>query len=439
MKRAGYISYNGFTYNKNGIRFHYCIDDQDYSVFNSLKVSKITLNDRIKDWVSANVGMSYLVDLCTVCLPQKVLVCVKEISIGDLSFWKDSFEGFAIERIYDEKLKVKFPPSEWKKSIASHHRQLKLRLPHNPNKILIAISGGKESLTMLKMFEGRDKLLFFLQYPDRTWYFANKAYQELSERFETFKVRSDVSSTNRLCKEYGCETYSLLVVPQIIFNALYFCDRFKYILMGNEYSANFGNTVFHGIPVNHQVDKTINYFIKINAYLSKHLTNGPRYFSPFFGFYEYALSEKWLQHPKYFDIWTSCNNSSSVHNFCCKCPKCAFIYAITLPFIEKAKIEKLFWRDMLNDLGLYKPLMDFDATKPVECVGEKKEVWVAFSALVKQKRELKKPVIKYFVQEILPIIKGDLPKYEKELSEEHFSYRYIPKEYVNTVRSFFDD
>ncbi len=70
---------------------------------------------------------------------------------------------------------------------------------------------------------------------------------------------------------------------------------------------------------------------------------------------------------------------------------------------------------MMQDIELFKPLQDFTGKKPLECVGEKIEVWTALDMLAKRKDQKDKPVVQYFVEKIKPFIIDQLPNFYKEV------------------------
>ena len=69
---------------------------------------------------------------------------------------------------------------------------------------------------------------------------------------------------------------------------------------------------------------------------------------------------------------------------------------------------------MLDDVDLFKPLMDFVGVKPLDCVGDKEEVWVALEALL-EKGE-KSNVLTYYKENIRPQISEELKKYKRQVN-----------------------
>lgn len=435
MKRANEIIFERFRFNNRGVRFFYSIDNKSYSYFSTLNNSKIELDPDTKHCIAAHIGLSYLIDLANICCPRCIKIKTIKLSPEQLDFWKWIYENIAIERAYDEKNKLLFLNTCWKTSGKIFDSRNKEKTRHK-RRILLAISGGKESLTVLKIFEKSKAkiLLFFFDYLDKNSFYAKKAYAKLAKKYLFFKINSSISHTDALSKKYQCKDYSLFVIGQLIFNALLVKDKFDYLVIGNEYSSNFGNTTYRGRSVNHQFDKTIEFAQKINAYIHKFIDNDFTYFSPFFGFYEYKIAKRFFNEKKYLDIWTSCNNSNKKHNFCCQCPKCAFIYIVSLPFANNTILNKYFWKNPLKNLKLCKPLIDFNEIKPTDCVGEKEECWLSLYRAPKNRDYLSLPAVEFFETDILPKIQQKLPLVESKINKEHTEYKYIPKEFKKLVR-----
>ena len=84
---------------------------------------------------------------------------------------------------------------------------------------------------------------------------------------------------------------------------------------------------------------------------------------------------------KYRQAFSSCNRAyrhGENHMFWCgECPKCAFVFLIFTPFVERSKLEELWGgKNLLLDSALrktYEQLLGIEGDKPLECVGEIKE------------------------------------------------------------------
>jgi hypothetical protein len=432
VKRARALVFDRLRLTRSGVRFHYLIDGAEYSYFSSTGASLPTLDAGPHYLAAAHAGLAYLIDLATLCLPETVVVRPLRLPRAALAFWRDTYRRLAMERVYAERLDVACLDADWVSAGDARPRPLR---PPDGRGPLLAMSGGKESLTALKLFGDVAGLgLFFLQYPAKSWFHLSRVHDELREEYPTLRVRAEMNNTDRLQRDYGCGDYYTFVIGQVVFNALLYGDRYRHLIIGNEYSSNFGNAVYQGRPVNHQYDKTLRFARRVNAYVRAYVNRDFTYFSPFFGLYEYRIARLFFADDRYLPVWTSCNYSSRRANFCCRCPKCAFTYIISLPFRDPEFLRRYFSADPLDDLALCRPLLEPDAAKPLDCVGEKKEVWLALYHVWRQGKAAGSPVVRHFVDTILPRVRRDLPALEREMNAEHTGLAHVPDEFRERAR-----
>jgi hypothetical protein len=424
-------------FTRSGVRFFYRIDDRPASYFSAIGDAAVTLTDEQRYLVAANIGFAYLLDLATLCVPEKIIVEALHLPPPALAFWRDSYQRLAVERIYAENLDVSLLDAEW---VATGGPHIKPPRASGADRALLAMSGGKESLTALQLFGSVERLgLFYLQYPARSWFHLNRVYERLRDTYETLKVRVDMDLSDAIARTYGCGDYYTFVIGQLVCHALLFGDRFRYLIVGNEYSSNFGNATYQGRAVNHQYDKSLRFARRVNAYVRRYIQRDFTYFSPFFGLYEYRIAQLFFADPRHLPVWTSCNFSSRRANFCGRCPKCAFTYLLALPFTSKAALRRCFPADLLQDLELYRPLMETGAAKPLECVGEKEEVWLSLYQAWKQGKDRTSPVMRHFLGSVLPRIEDRIPAIERRLNREHTGLRYVPDRFKRLVRQALRD
>ena len=430
MKRAETLVYEYFKPTKKGFRFYYQIDNEEYSFWISTDHAKIEIDDESKELVSGHIGLSFLVDLAVICLPRKIVINAISLSGEQLELWKWMYEEGSLERAYFEKIDLFYLDTSWEinHEPATSRMFSKTRPLEN---VTISMSGGKESITALNLFKSYPHLSFLIfDCNDKNSFYMRKAYDRLKNEFDYFQINTNIGHTARLMKRYECKYYSMFLIGQLIFNSLLYSDKLDYLVIGKEYSSNFGNGSYKGKFVNHQYDKTIQFAERVNEYIRKYFNGVIEYTSPFFGVYEYRIAELFFTDNDYLDIWTSCNNSNSKHNFCCKCPKCAFIYIISLPFVEKSDLDKYFSENPLENIKLCRPLIDLNSEKPVDCVGEKKECWVALYKILEQNKATESVVVQYFKKEILPKIWQDLRAMELEITTEQSQFRHFPEKFL---------
>jgi hypothetical protein len=88
---------------------------------------------------------------------------------------------------------------------------------------------------------------------------------------------------------------------------------YRYVIVGNEQSSNFGNVQYKGMEVNHQWSKSAEFEMMLQNYTRQFLTPDVTYFSLLRPFYEIRIAEMFTHYPQYFGVFTSCNRSFKVH------------------------------------------------------------------------------------------------------------------------------
>ena len=83
---------------------------------------------------------------------------------------------------------------------------------------------------------------------------------------------------------------------------------------------------------------------------------------------------------------------------------------------------------MLENLELYKSIIDFLAEKPLECIGEKKESWVILAKLMNHPEHKNSRTVQYFEKNIYPIIKERLSEFEREINSVQTTPQILPEE-----------
>jgi hypothetical protein len=103
---------------------------------------------------------------------------------------------------------------------------------------------------------------------------------------------------------------------------------------------------------------------------------------------------------KYDDVVTSCNKAFKLHDpsarWCGDCPKCRFVFLAMAPAMDRARLARIFGRDLFADPAQvpgYLELLGIDAHKPFECVGEVEESLVALTLMSEQEQWRDAPVL----------------------------------------------
>lgn len=368
---------------------------------------------KVKHSIAADIGMAILADFAQIFLPKEIIIKIPYAS-EKLPFWIKSFKKTAAEKAFTEKLDFSLLDFPWK--IINQQKIQKFSLNNDRDKIFLAQSGGKDSLTALKIFGNDQHLkLFFLEPSENS--FRYQSFKVLSESYNFFFAETNLMKMYfELQQKFNSKFYSRFQTGLIVFISLLFSDQSPYILLANEYGANFKNTKYLASDINHQYQKSDEFAQDLNSYIDKFFTSDFKYYSPFFQIYEYLIMKLFLKNLKIPQLWTSCNNATDSKNFCGRCYKCAFLYILSLEHKSANFLAKIFPDGILDNLDLSKPLMDPQTIKVFDCVGEKKEVWVALANICKLGKEKDSKTIIYFKREIYPLIKNKFATYEAEVN-----------------------
>ncbi|MBT7484583.1 hypothetical protein HN748_01610 [Candidatus Peregrinibacteria bacterium] len=190
--------------------------------------------------------------------------------------------------------------------------------------------------------------------------------------------------------------------------------KHKYIVLSNEHSSNYGNVEYLERQINHQWSKSLEFEKMFNKYVRKFVAKDVYYFSLLRPMYELKIAEKFATMESCLNAFTSCNTNFKIagpseEKWCKKCAKCAFVFAILTPFVEKEKLVHAFGGNLFanDDLWpIYEELLGVTNVKPFDCVGTPEEVRKAMEmAHEKYKGDV---IIDKFVALNLPPVTVDL-------------------------------
>lgn len=216
------------------------------------------------------------------------------------------------------------------------------------------------------------------------------------------------------------------------------------IITSNEKSANYGNVEFDGHTINHQWDKSVEFEDSFQRYISESINSSLSYFSLLRPLSELAIVMLFTKYPQYFTTFSSSN-----HHFILKGEKdvkrwdvsyskgkVEFVYALFTGAIQKDIVLEIFEEDMYardDVLEKYKELLAMKNIKPLECVGTPEETKAAMYLAHLSEEYENTPVMKYFVQEVLPMIHNPHDLVVEELTYGDDSR--IPENLRQTLRS----
>lgn len=408
--RIKILKYVNCSYHDGTFLFTYLLDNQKVILELSHTV-KSSLPPQTIERIGFNIGMCYLMDLAEITLPKSIMIYKKMPPLA-LNYWITLYEEQILEKCYALGLPTTVKNVIWKME-EEKIDMTPLTIPGKKDHVAICLTGGKESLSLLKTLEGKKPLLLFFLDLEANVH-RQKVYQKVKDMHLTVSTISNRKILfGPLEKKYGGLQCGV-DIAHLVFNTMLYADIGNYVLIGNEYSANYPNDVYEGNVINHQFVKTIHFAENLNNYIHDFVSKDFAYYSPFFGLYEYKITDLLFQNEKYLDVWTSCNRILRDINFCCNCYKCAFTYLLARTKKPEAFLSKIFSKNMLDEVELFKPLMDFVGIKPLDCVGDKAEVWIALELLLEKGENNK--VLTYYKENIRPQIIENLEMYKQQVN-----------------------
>jgi len=281
----------------------------------------------------------------------------------------------------------------------------------NERKILVPVGGGKDSVVTIEYLKrmGKNLILFSLN-PKR----PQKRVIKISKIKERIFVKREIDKKLLELNKKGFLNGHTPFTAYLSFLAvLGAClKNCKFIVFSNEKSSEEGNLKYLGRVINHQYSKTEDFEKKFRDYTKKYLAKKIEYFSLLRDLSELEISKLFVQFPQYLKAFLSCNEAfktnsgtkKAILSWCGKCPKCLFVFASLYPFLGNKTI-KIFKKNLFEEkklLPLMLKLTGKKGFKPFECVGTKKESFLAFKMSLKKWKEKNKGrlpfLLKYFAE-----------------------------------------
>ncbi len=338
------------------------------------------------------------------------LYCPPEIKLPfrlskeQADFWNTVYKKGLGEFLYQNKLKpenlARFPFS---KNVVSSAAVI------NPgDKILLGIGGGKDSIVAGELLKSNNyEFSTFLLETQRLDLIAEGVAKKMKQPVLKIHRELDPQIFEDHEKSYnGHIPISAIIAFTGLFMAILY--KYKYFVVANEYSSNFGNVKYYREEINHQWSKSMEFEKMFQEYSRKHIVDCVKYFSVIRQFHEIRVAKIFAEKGEwYFSVFASCNRNFKINKqrssslWCGECPKCAFVFLMLAPFISKNKLISIFGKNLLEDkklIPLFRDLLGFGETKPFDCVGTFEETRVAFELI--QNKYKNSPVVKKFKSKI---------------------------------------
>jgi hypothetical protein len=190
------------------------------------------------------------------------------------------------------------------------------------------------------------------------------------------------------------------------------------VVFSNERSASAPTLEADGHAVNHQWSKGWDFERRFGDLVEHRVAADLRYYSLLRPLSELAVTRRFARHERYDEVFSSCNRNFRIlgerpgARWCGQCPKCHFVFLALAPFVPKLRLIGIFGRNLLDDASLapgFDALIEWNAAKPFECVGEAVESRAAFTALAIRPEWREDELVARFRTRILPALGASVP------------------------------
>jgi len=312
------------------------------------------------------LGISYYKLYC----PSQIKIPFK-LSREQADFWNTVYRKGLGEFLYRNRLNpkkiAKFPCSK----IITAPVQVKVF-----DRAILGIGGGKDSIVAAELLKNFETISFLME-TQRSDAVSQKVIDEIGNPHA--RVWRELDS--KIFEQHeGAYNGHIPVSAIFAFVGLLIATVYesKYVVVANEHSSNFGNIKYRGETINHQWSKSVEFEMLFQEYARKFITPDIVYFSILRQFHEIKVAQMFSEHKKYFPFFTSCNKNFRISKerpsslWCGECPKCAFVFLMLAPFLNKKEIFGIFRKNLFADeslIPLFKDLLGFGKLKPFDCVG----------------------------------------------------------------------
>ncbi|MCH5199476.1 MAG: hypothetical protein J1F60_00855 [Oscillospiraceae bacterium] len=379
--------YEGYEINEDSFVFHFRIDDYIFAPcwqFSSELIQNAA-DKELLNYAVFSLGMAELVSYWKCACPPVVRVNCGSLDNEQINWWKKLYFNGLGEFFYRNGIKT---------DIESFMQIIPCsdKVPHFPaaysgEGFMIPVGGGKDSVVTLELLSEYHDInsCFIINPRGATLGCAHTAGYDDSQ---IIGVRRTIDKQLLELNKQGYLNGHTPLSSVIAFSSWIFayCGNRKYIALSNESSANESNV--SGTKINHQYSKSTEFEADFRNYTSKYFGGYPEYFSMLRPWSEWQIAKKFVQYPKYFPVFQSCNLGSKTDTWCSNCAKCLYVYIMLSAFLTDEQLIKIFGKNMLEGeeyQELFNGLVYQDYDKPFECVGTKNEINLALYNAAKRR------------------------------------------------------
>lgn len=256
--------------------------------------------------------------------------------------------------------------------------------------VLAFCGGGKDSLVGMKLLERAGM-------PYATFAYSNSLYgrAEFQHGLIAQLTRQNSPTQQHQLRAYdsfvdapvlqaypGIKEIIAAETPTSLFAALpvMLQHRYRYMVLAHERSANTGNLIWAetGEDINHQWGKSYAAEQLLNQYIQTEFITNCAYFSILQPVYD-AVIFNLLRRDE--DLITATHSCNIQKPWCCRCPKCAYVWLNYMAYLDIDKVRHMFPENLFdseaNQPWFYQ-MLGLGEHTPFECIGQVEETRLAF-------------------------------------------------------------
>lgn len=276
-----------------------------------------------------------------------------------------------------------------------------------PERALVAMGGGKDSLVCLELLRGAGIEVQPICVGDAGLIGDTVRAAGLPLIRIRRRLAPQLAAMNKRGAWNGHVPVTAINSAVLVCAALLY--GYRYVVFANESSADEATlTTAQGLEVNHQYSKSLPFEQAFAALVRRRVSPSLDYFSLLRPFGEAAITQRFAALRRYHGVFSSCNRNFHLDGahvsgrWCGQCPKCRFTALALAPFLTPAELARIQGAELLDEAGQvegFRHLCGLGQGKPFECVGSVAESRAFARHLSEQPQWRDKTVIRALAQE----------------------------------------
>ena len=278
--------------------------------------------------------------------------------------------------------RIRFPSADAGAAPSPHELVL-------PERALVAMGGGKDSLVGLELMRGAGVEVL----PCCVGQSELIAQTVKAAGLPLLQIRRELAPELGAMNRAGAWNGHVPVTA--INSAILLCASilygFRYIVFSNERSSDEATLVGpDGSAINHQYSKSSAFEGAFREVIASEVSPDLEYFSVLRPFAELGVVKRFSALDRFHSVYSSCNRNFHLDGprlegrWCMDCPKCRFAALCLALFMDPPEVAAIMGGDLLDDPGQeegFRALCRLGRDKPFECVGEAGESRAALREL----------------------------------------------------------